>query len=937
MNRNFNYFYREFRKYFFRLIENIDNDIEKAKKFVIAQTLVNKIFFIYFLCSKNAIKIDGISITGKKFFSDEFMNSGSFIENLNKFYSLFEDLEKCEIKINDHDVTCLFFKIDLFIIKSTEENLNIKMKKEDWSEIFNFLGLFKWIIDDDGKKVNFLNESGKIITPDILGYLPERFASEFEKKSRGIYYTPHPISEYISKRTIYSFILNDLDVKGDNVFRIREILENDSNESYLHKKLKNLHEIKIMDPSCGTGTFLMEVAIVVFDLISVINSRLKIIEDPYDIKHLILINNLYGVDISPSAIEISRLRLWLWIISSYSKDEKVRVLPNNEFNIMIGNALVGWNDEKLIYGTSINLNRLSKTNIERITKNATLEITSKILGIIANLENQRFTSQLRAYHELKKIYMDGSIENAIPLKHVLMEVREYFIEVLNNNLVRIFSNDKNPVSGVENIINYHPFHWMLDFTSIMQDGGFDIIISNPPYLFTRGMKFGKFEQKFFYQKYLKENETLTKGKARQSGKLNIFCLFLVRSLELLKIGGNTGFIIPNTFLRTSTNDIVRQYILDHSYIEEITDLGGGIFKGVVASAIIMILRKINNIGSEKSTIKYDVKDLLKAQYLTHEIDQERFRDNVICCYNIHVNEQFKKVFDKMTMKTIDLGDISSEIIEGLVTRKNDALFTKDSTIPGAQKLIRGKNIDRYKINWPDGQYIIYDPSRLHRARARHIHSSAEKLVIQRIGGGTYPLRAAYDGEQYYIFASINGIILENASKIENFTSNYKYILAILNSTLINGFYLLNYSNRSDFTVNITKTFIEKIPIKKVQEDIKKKISFIVDYIIYLNKFHPNEKKMNEFYDRWILDSLIYEIYFRSDLDSNLIDVLSPNFTKVDPLIKNPESLKIIKNIYKNINNDKNIQQQVRKITNHPIALMFKNLFQSRSVMSQLNI
>ncbi|MFX1274210.1 MAG: Eco57I restriction-modification methylase domain-containing protein [Promethearchaeota archaeon] len=933
MINNHTFFFKRFENFFIELVNNVNGNIDQYNKSKIVQNLFDRIIFSYFLCDNNLIKVNGSSISGKKFFSNEIMNNGSFLKNFNNFFSYFGDPLKRDITINDYHIIYPYFKGNLFSLNDIERNLKINFNKQDWMKLFNFLNEFNWIIDEDKFKIKNLSYSNKIITPDILGYLHERLISRGLKKSKGVFYTPPEISDYICKRTIYSFLLNKLGFRGDEVFQIYEIFHEEGNENIIKEILKTLNKIKILDPSCGTGVFLIKVAKIIFNLITFFNSKLRISREDYDIKHEIAINNLYGIDINSNTIKITKLRLILWLLSSHSIEEKKIVLPNLEFNIISGNSLVGWNREKFLDEPLIILNEEIESLINKLVNLVNPERATLILKIFSKLTTINFTEQIKAYHELKNIYIEDSNEDAIILKQVLAIIRENFIKFINKkfaNVIQLELKEINYNFGKDEILRHQLFHWNFEFEPILRDGGFDIIIGNPPYVFTRGMKFGRFERKFLKARYLKNYQPLTKGKAIQSGKLNAFSLFLIRSIELLKIEGKLGYIIPNTLLRTSTNDIIRQHILDHTHIEEIVDLGRSIFKDVTTSTIIIVLKKVNERVKEKSSIKHAIRNLLNQEYLKHEINQERFLDNVICCYNIHVNDQFEQIFNKMKCDTFELGDITSEILEGLVTRKKDDLFTKDSGNLSAKKLLRGKNIDRYKINWPDGQYIIYDRSRLHRARAKHVHEAPEKLLMQRIGGGIYPLRVTYDDEQHYFFASVNAIILNNPPLIENVAYDIKYILAILNSKLINGFYLLNYSNRSEFTVNITKSFIETIPIKKVDKEVQKNVSIVVDFLLFLNKFHPNEIEIIDFYDRYILDNLIYEIYFDSEFDTNLNKSIAPHLKQTQNIIKNRHNLKTIKNNLENMKVDLLLQEQIRRMNNNSITIMINNLFKERS-------
>jgi len=460
--------------------------------------------------------------------------------------------------------------------------------------------------------------------------------------------------------------------------------------------------------------------------------------------------------------------------------------------------------------------------------------------------------------------------------------------------------------------------------------GFDIIFGNPPYVFIRGMGFDKFEKTFYIQKYLKSYSTLTKGKAKQSGKINLFSLFIIRSIELMKNNGVLGFIVPNTLLRTTTNDIVRQFIVDKTFIQEIVDLEGGIFSGVTASTVIMILRKGYRLTKELTTIKFDVKNLLENDYSSHQISQSRFKNNIICCFNIHVNQNFQKYFERMRIDTFKLGDISKQIIEGLVARKKDKLFTDNPIHPLAKKLLRGKDIDRYVMNWKSGQFIIFDQDKLHRSRPIYVHEAPEKLITQRIGGGKYPLRVVYDNEQYYIFASTNAIILKQNPTFLNVQYTYKYILALLNSKLINAYYLLNFSNRSSLTVNISKTFLEVLPIKVASEEIQEVFTKIVDYLLFLNKNYRNERKLIDYFDQIILESMVFELYFTDHFLTKVIDLISKNVLPIDLTDDNSVILKKIEDCYQYLNQLNNLTDSLKNVNTDHFTTEVNKLFKTRT-------
>ena len=88
------------------------------------------------------------------------------------------------------------------------------------------------------------------------------------------------------------------------------------------------------DNACGSGAFLLAAANTLLELARNVNDRLELENSDVYLKKQIL-RSLYGVDINPRGIEIARLRLWLWLIESYTRDH-IETLPNIEYNLRVG-------------------------------------------------------------------------------------------------------------------------------------------------------------------------------------------------------------------------------------------------------------------------------------------------------------------------------------------------------------------------------------------------------------------------------------------------------------------------------------------------------------------------------------------------------------------------------------------------------------------------
>ncbi len=398
---------------------------------------------------------------------------------------------------------------------------------------------------------------------------------------------------------------------------------------------------------------------------------------------------------------------------------------------------------------------------------------------------------------------------------------------------------------------------------------FDIIVGNPPYLFKRGLQFdGLGYGAYFKDSIARMYPVTVNGKARQGGKFNTFGLFMARSLEWLRPGGIFGCIVPNTLLRATTNETVRRLLVERARILQITDMGSGVFKNMITSTIVLILQ--NSLPSHSPVASVEIRckppGSPAGKVETHHVNQSSFSKNTSCVFNIHVDSNFSSLFEAMEKDATPLGFYCKSIIEGIVTRKADGLFVNDPNIPLSKRLLRGRDIGRYRVNWQDGSYIVYDREKLHRPRPSWVHEAPVKLVCQRIGGRPFPLRVAVDTRQHYIFASTNAIILDASKVARDVELYYYFLLGILNSKLVNAFYLLNFSNNSSLTVNVGKTFLERIPVKNAPDDAVECIGTVAKLLSLMNEasiLRENANHVVRFLDATVMDCLVQELYTTS--------------------------------------------------------------------------
>lgn len=353
------------------------------------------------------------------------------------------------------------------------------------------------------------------------------------------------------------------------------------------------------------------------------------------------------------------------------------------------------------------------------------------------------------------------------------------------------------------------------------NGGFDVIIGNPPYVKVADKHiFNYFNKKFIHQDYQQD----------------LYLLFLEQYKNLLVEGGKLGVIIPNTWLQSIKFRNIRNYLMNYYYWERILHNKDKVFNAVVDTHVL-IFEKNNYIKNTALEI-----DILKHKTITQfqSIDQNNLPENGDII-NILANEEEKYLFEKIKSKSIQISEISTvyngvkpfEKGKGNPPQTVEIMQTKPYVAENQSKpnkgknwlpLLRGSLINRYANFWNKNSWIDYG-AWLAAPRDPEIFQAKEKIIVRQTGDS--------------IIATLIGaniICRNNLHIIISKKLNHQFILGILNSKLADFYYFQINPERGEALAEVKKQHVEQLPIpKNVSSKQENEIIKLVEQILQLNK------------------------------------------------------------------------------------------------------
>jgi hypothetical protein len=358
------------------------------------------------------------------------------------------------------------------------------------------------------------------------------------------------------------------------------------------------------------------------------------------------------------------------------------------------------------------------------------------------------------------------------------------------------------------------FDWHAEFPEVFAQGGFDVVIGNPPY----GAKLDKKQTKYI-SKHFDDN---------LSGELETYIAFYYKVNLILKENGYFGYITPDTWLTIQKakglrNNFFKNYILIEVYdrYKPFEDA-----KDTRCHTVIALKGKQNKYSFAVKVVNHRMEIVKDFQFNSSDLDNTAE-------WNLYVSQKEKKIFDKMKQCTF-LEEIVN-IKYGLRTGDNAKyLSNKDDNNIGL-KIARGSNIERYFFNW-NPEYLLSKDG-LPNSYFTNAELK-EKIILQ------YVRTNSTDPKSRWLEACLiednNFVPLNSTSFLYNKsnTISLKYLLVVLSSHLLNYFYKAHYTD-----VNVKPLYLAKLPVPGIDQNEQQPFIEKADQMLSLNK-QLQETKQN---------------------------------------------------------------------------------------------
>lgn len=702
------------------------------------------------------------------------------------------------------------------------------------------------------------------IDPEMLGRVFESLLAtqvdetgQQARKAKGAFYTPREIVSYMCKESLrnylYNAVNNDegtkesidslLDITDSEWAKSISNMRRDKIKTNRYEILKALDNVRILDPACGSGAFPMGM----LQLVLKTYERLDPTYNPYKKKLQIIENNIYGVDIEPMAVEISRLRAWLSLIVDEDDPRSVDPLPNLDFKFIVANSLLPLSKDF----------QLGDDKYDKVRSKM-----QWVIGKYFNTTDKQEKANLRT--EFNKASSSLGQTSLLDVETRLQKQLHSF-KPFDVHSEAIFFDAK------------------LMF-GLSSKSPFDLVIGNPPYiqLQKNGGLLANIYQGVGYETFVRTGD--------------IYSLFYERGLELTKKGsGLLCYITSNKWMRAGYGEKTRSYFISKNPIQ-LLDFGG--FKVFESATVDTNILLIQNSGNKHSLDAVHFKnDYKRDDSLADYFDNHKINLSKLSSKAWSVGDEMEAALkEKIERIGKPLKNWDVKIYRGILTGCNEAFVIDEKTRskllaedPKSEKIIkpllRGKDIKKYDVQFKN-IYIIatgYDTDipNMYPSVYEHIKRIGEAIDRKEIrvkGKGVFKRddqgknwwnlrRCAYydefEGEKllfpaimskspefsidvaegYYVMAPGNIIVGKNIrSLLGVFASKAAY------------YFLRKFYMGGGIEGELKINRLQMLPIPQMNEDLETKLSNLAMKLQNLD----DETQKKELTEK--IDHLVYQLY-----------------------------------------------------------------------------
>lgn len=626
--------------------------------------------------------------------------------------------------------------------KLPHDEQSLDFPEQLFTDLLGFFGQYNFTIDE-----NDPDEHEVGIDPEMLGHIFENLLED--NKDKGAYYTPKPIVHYMCQQSLIYYLLTHLDdteearAAIEYLVRSKQIGENNPHEKFNKANSAKINElldkVKICDPAIGSGAFPIGLLQEIFWLKLTLNTTLNTPEQLANVKRAIIQNSIYGVDIDAGAVDIARLRFWLALVVD---EDRPRPLPNLDYKIMQGDSLLesfeGIPLDNLVKshtttGKEIAPEAQSEMDFAsgqmKLTEEEKVEqINSLMEGYFSETnpaEKQRIHKEIDQF-VLAHIYHNLTLESSRiekelgVMKHDIERKKlqlptwkipkktETTISKLSARIKEIGQQRKS-LEALEQKAERPYFLWHLFFQDVFEQGGFDIVIANPPYV---------------RQEAIKDKKAMLEAEGYQcfTGTADLFVYFYERSVKLLRPQGVLTYITSNKYYRAGYGEKLRAHLAESLTLREMLDFGDAPVFDAIAYASIIIGNKAE--AATKHNLKaWNWQRGNKVSRIADIMEEQAFpllQDNLTHDgWRLERPDVFA-LLNKLRSTGTPLGEyVDGRFYRGILTGLNEAFVvdraTRDRLIaehPSSEEVLkpflRGRDVKRWKAN-PQDLWLVYVP------------------------------------------------------------------------------------------------------------------------------------------------------------------------------------------------------------------------------------